>query len=156
WLILFAIPSYLSIADLGFAQSAGNDMTAKVSRGDYAGALAVFQGVCTLVILLAIAGLALSAWIIQYLPLENWASFSFIGHEELRWILWLLGAQVFISLIDGINHAGFRTVGEYPLHIGLRSTTRLVQFGGLWLVASIGAGPVAGAAAFFGVRLICT
>ena len=36
WLILAAIPTYLSMADLGFSQSAGNDMTARMARGDVA------------------------------------------------------------------------------------------------------------------------
>ncbi|THD09540.1 hypothetical protein [Metallibacterium scheffleri] len=32
WLILAAIPTYLLMADLGFSQSAGNDMTARSVR----------------------------------------------------------------------------------------------------------------------------
>ena len=41
WLILFAIPAYFSISDLGFSQSAANDMTGRVARHDVLGALAV-------------------------------------------------------------------------------------------------------------------
>lgn len=48
WLILFAIPAYLSMTDLGFTQCAANDMTARVARGDRAGALAVFQSLAGL------------------------------------------------------------------------------------------------------------
>lgn len=40
WLILAAIPTYLSMTDLGFSQSAGNDMTAHVARGKCAEAQA--------------------------------------------------------------------------------------------------------------------
>src|SRR5437867_12754550 len=54
WLILFAIPSYLSMTDLGFSQSAANDMTARVARGDKSGALTVFQSLSALVILSAL------------------------------------------------------------------------------------------------------
>ena len=36
WLILFAIPAYLSLGDLGFSLSAANDMTARVGREDRA------------------------------------------------------------------------------------------------------------------------
>ncbi len=32
WLILAAIPIYLSMADLGFSLSAGNDMTARMAH----------------------------------------------------------------------------------------------------------------------------
>src|SRR6266511_513556 len=51
WLILFALPAYLSLADLGFCQSAGNDMTARLARGDRSGAGRVFLSVLTLVLL---------------------------------------------------------------------------------------------------------
>jgi hypothetical protein len=49
WLVLSAIPAYLSMSDLGFSQSAGYDMTALVARNDRAGALAVFQSLGALV-----------------------------------------------------------------------------------------------------------
>lgn len=50
WLILSAIPAYLSMSDLGFSQSAGNDMTARVARNDRDGALSVFQSLGALAI----------------------------------------------------------------------------------------------------------
>lgn len=61
WLILFAIPTYLSIADLGFSQSVANDMTARVARGDRAGALAAFQTLAVLVCGIVAVGLLFSA-----------------------------------------------------------------------------------------------
>lgn len=156
WLILFAIPAYLSMSDLGFTQSAGNDMTARVARGDRAGALAVFQGIGVLVYVLATVGLILSGLLIWQLPLERWFSFTAMNGEAVRWVLWLLAAEVFFHLPEGVNHAGFRAGGDYALHFGLHSTARLVQFAGIWLVAVAGGGPVAAAAAFLGVRVLTT
>lgn len=156
WLILFAIPAYLSMSDLGFTQSAGNDMTARVARGDRAGALAVFQSIGVLVYALAAAGLILSALLLSQLPLERWLSFTAMNGEAARWVLWLLAAEVFFHLPEGVNHAGFRAGGDYALHFGLHSTARLVQFAAIWLAALAGGGPVAAAAAFFGVRVLTT
>lgn len=156
WLILFAIPAYLSMTDLGFSQSAGNDMTARVARGDRAGALVVFQSLGVLVYLLAALGLLLSAWLLWQLPLWRWFSFSEMGREQTRWVLWLLAAEVFVRLPDGVNHAGFRASGDYALHVGLNSTTRLVQFTGVLIAALAGGGPVAAAGTFFGARALAT
>lgn len=156
WLILFAVPAYLSMTDLGFSQSAGNDMTARVAQGDRQGALAVFQSLGVLVWALAAGGLALSAVVISYLPLEDWFSFRQMDGSASRWVLWLLVAATFVGLPDGVNHAGFRASGDYALHIGLNSTTRLLQFAGIWIAALAGGGPVVAAAAFLGVRAVTT
>lgn len=156
WLILFAIPAYLSLTDLGFSQSAGNDMTARVAQGDCAGALAVFQSLGVLVYTIAGVALMLSAALFWHLPLVDWLHFQVLDADAARWVLWLLAAQVFAGLMDGVNHAGFRSSGEYPLHLGLHATVRLLQFLGIWTVALAGGGPVAAAVAFFGVRAVGT
>ena len=61
WLILAAIPTYLSMADLGFSQSAGNDITARMAHGDAAGVMAVFQSLSVMVYWFALSGLVLVA-----------------------------------------------------------------------------------------------
>src|SRR5438093_923862 len=72
WLILFAIPGYLSMTDLGFSQSAANDMTARVARGDKTTALTVFQSLSALVLLSALGGLLLVGAATILLPLGSW------------------------------------------------------------------------------------
>lgn len=156
WLMLFAIPAYLSMTDLGFSQSAGNDMTARVGRGDLSGSLAVFQSLAGLVYTIAGSGLILMAVLLWYLPLQEWLHFHSMDTRAVRLTAWLLVAEVFVRLPDGVNHAGFRANGDYALHITLNSTTRLLQFAGIWIAALIGGGPVAAAAAFFGVRALST
>ncbi|MDW2980344.1 hypothetical protein [Rhodanobacter sp. KK11] len=153
WLILFAIPAYLSMTDLGFSQSAGNDMSARVARGDRAGALAVFQSLGVAVYAIAGVGLVLSAVLVWRLPLAG-LHFEAMNAQAAHWVLWLLCAQVFVALPDGVNHAGFRACGDYALHMGLNSTMRLFQYSSIWIVALGGGGPVAAATAFFVVRAI--
>lgn len=138
WLILFAIPSYLSMTDLGFSQSAANDMTARAGRDDREGALKVFQSLAIMVYILVGIGLALSAAALYLLPLQDWLHFKLISGDEAKLILWLLSAQVLISLLNGVNHAGFRAAGEYALHVGLTNTVRLLQFVSVWLIALAG------------------
>ncbi|MBU2788020.1 hypothetical protein MQE22_01370 [Acidithiobacillus sp. YTS05] len=156
WLILAAIPTYLSMADLGFSQSAGNDMTARMGRGDTQGALAVFQSLAALVYGLAVAGLALVILLVALLPLGHWLHLTSLSTSEVRWILWLLVAQVLVKLADGVNHAGFRANGDYALHVQINANTLLVQQVGMWGLALSGCGLLVAAAWFVGVWLVAT
>ncbi|MCK9187955.1 hypothetical protein [Acidithiobacillus sp.] len=156
WMILFAVPAYLSMTDLGFSLSAANDMTARMARGDTAGTLVVFQSLSALVYSVALAGLAISALLIATLPIQDWLHFTELPISDVRWVLWLLAAEVLIKLADGVNHAGFRANGEYPLHVGIYYTALLVQQSGVWLAAAFGHGLLVAAAWFFAVRVLVT
>jgi O-antigen/teichoic acid export membrane protein len=156
WLILYAVPGFLVMTNLGFSQSAGNDMTAKVARGDRPGSLRVFQSLVALLCVIALAGMVLVAALLWWLPLDRWFRFQTMDTDVIRWVLWLLAAQVFLQLLDGATHAGFRANSEYARHVAFQATTRLLQFGGIWLAAILGGGPTAAAGAFFGVRFLAT
>ena len=154
WLILAAIPTYLSMADLGFSLSAGNDMTARIARGDIADALAVFQSLSAMVYGLALAGLVLVALLVAWLPLGQWLHFAALSTREVRWILWLLAAEVLVRLCDGVNHAGFRSHGDYARHVALNASTMLLQNVAAWVAALSGTGPVGAALALVAVRVV--
>lgn len=156
WLLLFAIPAYLAMTDLGFTQSAANDMTARIARGDRAGAVAAFQSIGVLVYSIAVLGLLLTAAVVPWMPLAEWLHFQAMDARTAQWVLWLLAAQVLVTLPDGVTHAGFRAGGEYALHFGLHSIVRLLQFAGVWIAALAGGGPLAAAAVFLGVRALAT
>ena len=156
WLILFAIPAYLLMTDLGFSQSASNDMTARVARGDRAGALSVFQSVSLLVYGAAALVLILSSLLICSLPLHDWLNFGAMSASELRWTLILLVLQVVVVLPNGVNHAGFRAGGDYALHTFINATTRLLQFVSIWITALGGGGPVSAAAVSAGIGGLAT
>ncbi len=156
WLILFAIPAYLSMTDLGFSQSAANDMTAQVARAAHDKALVVFQSMEALVFSTAGAALLLVSILMVSLPLGGWLHIQTMNTVEVRWVLWLLSAEVCVRLVDGVNHAGFRASGDYALHVILTGATLLAQSAGVWMAALTGLGPVGAAAAWFGVRVLVT
>ena len=156
WLILAAIPTYLSMADLGFSQSAANDMTAQVARGDRAEALAVFQSLGALVFSAASIGLLLVTMLLFGLPLQHWLHFQAMSTGEVRWVLWFLAAEMLVRLTEGTVHAGFRANGDYALHTAIYYSTMLVQYAGAWYMAEAGMGPIRAAASFFVVRCIVT
>ena len=156
WLVLFAIPSFLSMTDLGFSMSAANDMSQKFARGDSHAALKVFQSLCALVYVGAAAGAVTVACLLFILPLRNWINLTAVPLETARWILLLLSLEVLVRLTDGINHAGFRASGDYAYHATIFYLTFLAQYIAIWLVASLGYGPLWAAGAYLIVRCLVT
>jgi O-antigen/teichoic acid export membrane protein len=156
WLILFAIPAYLSMGDLGFSQSAANDMTARVARGDGAGAVRVFKSLVVLVCGIAVTGAIFVALVVPLLPLVDWLHLREMDDATAQSILGLFSAAVLAALPDGVSHAGFRASGDYALHVFLSATARLFQFSAVWITAGVGGGPVAAAFLFCLVRVVMT
>ena len=154
WLILSAIPTYLSMTDLGFSQSAANDMTQRVARGDVDGALAVFQSLGAMVFSVALIGLLVVLALLITLPIGHWMHFQVLSSRDVRWVLALLAAEVLARLTEGVSHAGYRSTGDYALHVGIFYSTLLAQSAMVWIVAAAGFGPVFAAAAILVVRIL--
>jgi O-antigen/teichoic acid export membrane protein len=156
WLLLFALPAYLATLDLGFSNSAANDMTARVRRGDICGALAVFQSSSLLVYVVTAVGAIASAAAVMSLPLDELLGLRAIDEETARWTVWVLTVQVLVCLINGAMHAGFRACGDYALHTGITNAIRLCQFTGLWIAALMGGGVLQAAITFCAIRVVGT
>lgn len=154
WLILFAIPAYLSMTDLGFPQSAANDMTAREGNGDRIGALAVFQSLRVLVAGIAILGITLVSILFHFLPIPEWFSLSQISSDQAKWIIFFLSIEVLVKLLDGVNHAGFRSQGEYAFHLSMHVSILLVQNLSIWIIAGLGFGVVAASFAYLAIRIV--
>jgi hypothetical protein len=71
WLLLSAIPSYLTFSGLGFGDSSGSDMTMRVAGGDWEGALATFQSSWVLLSAMSMAVLATAAIGVWWLPWQQ-------------------------------------------------------------------------------------
>ncbi len=154
WLVLFAVPAYLSLANLGYAASIANDMTMRVARGDREGALTAFQSLLALVSVTgAVAALVLLP-LLYLLPIAEWLRMTALAPSEVHVVLLLLAGEVLVHLFGGVSSAGFRANGEYGLGVALENTTSLAQYVALWAIAIAGFGPVGAAAVFFTVRII--
>ena len=154
WLILWAIPSYMGMTDLGFSMSAGNDMTTKVARQALPAALAVFQSISLLISISASIVFVAAVIIFALLPFGSWMHLSSLSVLDVRLILIALSADVLVKLFDGINHAGFRANGEYALHTTITNTTPLLQQIVVWSLALTGHGLLSAAVGIFLVRIV--
>jgi O-antigen/teichoic acid export membrane protein len=122
WLVITAIPSYLSMADVGMVTVAGNRMTMLAGAGDMAGANRVFQSAQMFILLacLTIAALVIPAALC--LPVAMLASL------DMRLALAALLAGVLLSLGAGLSGAAFRSTNRYALGISVTVTARLLEW----------------------------
>lgn len=153
WLILSAIPTYLSLSDFGFGVVAGNEMTMLISRANKKEALEVFQSTFLLTTVVVSVLIAIIVACIAYLPFDAWLHLSEIGHDGS---ILLLSLWIFIALIglfDSLLEAGFRCDGNFAKGIFLSNLRRLAEFIALVSVVMLGADPVIGAATIAVVRV---
>ena len=128
WLMLSAIPAYLSMADVGMVAAAGNKMTMSMGDGDVIEANRTFQS-AQLFMTIVCCSLALIV-----IPLVLWAPFSGLSTMDRRIALLALSAGVLLSLFSGLTETLYRSTGRYAVGAVLGNLVRL----GEWLGSLLG------------------
>jgi O-antigen/teichoic acid export membrane protein len=150
WLMLSAIPAYLSMADVGMVTAAGNKMNIAMGKGDLPEANRVFQSaqmfmtiVCGLIALIT-------------LPVIFIAPLSFLQTTDMRLALSAMCLGVLAALFGGLSDAVFKSTKRYATGTMLSNYVRLGEWIGnmlgLMMVGSFAAVALYGLA----VRLIGT
>jgi len=137
WLLISAIPFYLALADLGFAQVGASDMTMRVAREDRAGAVATYHTIFAMNCVLGLIGCgAMVAFALS--PLGAALVGEAHGGPDAQWALVFLAIHVLFSLLQGVIGAGLRSVGQFAHMIAFFATARLLD--GILLLTTAGAG----------------
>ena len=113
WLVLSAIPSYLSLSDLGFGDASGSDMTVRVAAGDRQGALKTFQSSWALLLCLSSIVFLLAASLVWWFPWQSWLHLSSISSHEAATILFVFASYIIATQQNGILESGFRCDGNF-------------------------------------------
>jgi len=156
WLMLAAIPAYLSIVDGGFATATCRDMTMKSGAGDRQGALVVFQSTWLLLLLVSFIVFQLTYSLTALAPITKWLRFSAMNASDTQAVLLLLVLHVLVGFQGGLLHGGFWATGKYPSGMVFSAATQLLEFMGLGLAVILGGGPVKAAAGYLGGRVLGT
>jgi O-antigen/teichoic acid export membrane protein len=129
WLMLSAIPAYLSMADVGMVTAAGNKMNIAIGKGDFPEANRVFQSAQMFMMIVCCSLALLILPIIFFAPLPGLQS---IDH---RIALLALCAGVLVTLIfGGLSEAIFKSTERYVIGTMLSNYVRL----GEWLGGMVG------------------
>jgi O-antigen/teichoic acid export membrane protein len=156
WLILSAVPNYLTFSDVGLFSAASTDMVLRHARDDREGALRVFQAVSTGVTIL-FAGLAVVLIAVAAgAPLTSWLNLSTISELEASWVLVALGLGILVTSYAGVLWGGFACEGRYGAGGAAIAGILLADFLSLATVVLLGGGPALGATAMLVSRLVTT
>jgi O-antigen/teichoic acid export membrane protein len=127
WLLLSAIPSYLSFSGLGFGDSSGSDMTMRVAGGDRDGALATFQSSWVLLSGMSLAVLATAGSIVWWLPWQQMLHLSGITNGHAAWIVLVLAGWVLSVQQWSMIESGYRCDGNFALGNFCSTMQRLLE-----------------------------
>ena len=156
WLMLSAIPAYLSISDGGFAGAACREMTMRSGAGDRSGTLKIFQSTWVLLMVASVATVLLAFGMVHFAPFGNWLGFSAVGARDVRTVLLLLVVHVLAGFQGSLLNGGFWVAGCYPSGMYLITITQILEFAGLAIAVASGGGPVLAALGYLAGRLLGT
>jgi O-antigen/teichoic acid export membrane protein len=156
WLIMSAIPYYLSMTDMGFGTVAGNDMAMRAAKSDHEGALETFQSTWILVMGFSLVAAIMLSAIIVAAPVTSWLHLNVIQDGEARVVLLLLSAYSLGILQSSLLLSGFRSDKKYATGMAGVNSVRFLENVAMLLILSMGAGPVRVALAAAVVRLLGT
>ncbi len=154
WLMLFTIPSYLTLGNGGFCVAACHDMTMQGQTGERHGVLATFQSTWLLIIMVSITILACVAIFVSVAPLTCWLGFSVIGEGQVKIVLFLLTMYILAGFQYSLLSGGFLILGRYPMAMALQALTQSLEFAGLACAIILGYGPIGAATGLLAGRLL--
>src|ERR1700693_3771005 len=112
-LILSAIPSYLSLSDLGFGDASGSDMTMRVAAGDRRGAIETFQSSWALLALVSLVVGSAAIITVWRVPWHHWIKLATLSDESASTVMFILASYILVSQQCGILESGFRCDGNF-------------------------------------------
>lgn len=153
WLLLSAIPTYLTFTDFGFTLTAKNEMTIKAAKGDTEGALVTYQSVLMLLSVTVAIVVMLAVAILSFVSLGAHLGLGDVSEGEAKFVVFLLGLNVLVYQYIMLLSAGARAVGRPAAETALAATARLVGGVLTGAVAILGGGLEAAAIASFATNL---
>jgi O-antigen/teichoic acid export membrane protein len=134
WLMITAIPSYFSMADVGMVTAAGNKMTMEMGRGETATATRTFQSALVFTLCSSAVIAAILFPILAVVDIQS------LRNSDYKLTLASLVGCVLLAFFNGISEAAFRATGRYGFGTSLGQLTRLGEWMGgmvgLWLYGS--------------------
>ena len=127
WLILTAIPVYLSLCEFGFANTASNEMTTAVARGRNRYALGVYWSLWRGVSLISLFTAALALLVVLSLDMSTVFNLRELS-SSVNEIMVLYFIQVVFVLQGQMLWPGFKCQGGYAYAALFSGGIRLLEF----------------------------
>jgi O-antigen/teichoic acid export membrane protein len=156
WLLLSAVPSYLTLSDFGFGDASGSDMSMRVAANDREGALQTFQSSWVLVTSVSVVTFLLALVSLWWVPWQRWLRISSISNHQAATVMIVLCGYVLVSQQNGITESGYRSDGHFATGTFWMGILRLAEAGSAIVVAAFGGELLAVAVTYLAVRCVAT
>ena len=148
WLIVSAIPTYLTFSSIGFGNVASNEMTMLNSVGDREGALRVFQSCWWLISMICAAVGLLLVLVLYLVPAASLLNIHAISESDTKWIIFYLGFSVLLGQLEQLMSAAYTCVARYPYGTFVKTMISLAAFAATMAPVVLGYGPRTAALVF--------
>lgn len=138
WLMLFAVPMFISASDLGFASAAGVRLIGEVARGQWEEALSTFQSAQVIITLLAGTIVLVAISVCLILPATFLRVRGGVPVEQVRLIAAMLCIYSFLVLQSAMFTAVARAMGRFASVTIIESNVQLAEALGVIGVALLG------------------
>lgn len=108
WLVLASIPSWLTLANLGFGSVAATEMSMAVAAGDLPRARSVYSTALALITAVGLSGSFIIFVVSPIVPWERFLSVPIARHNELATAVNFLGLAVLISFYADTFYGRFQ------------------------------------------------
>ena len=153
WLVLRAIPSYLGVAELGFATAAANKMSVAIVENRHDRAVSYFQA--AFLVLSAVSLFVLIFFFMGLALIDIRGLLNFSAEFDYSIPLVLLSFILYVVCIfqTQLLSAAYRSVGRYTAAAYFTYNIRLFELIAVALVLILDGGVVSASAAYLAVRV---
>ena len=153
WVILSAVPAYLSLSNLGFSDAMATEVTLCAQKGETHKAAEIFQSTWKIISALSIA---VAACFILLLGTST-SVFPSIGvvlisESNASFIVALFMAHIILGIQFSLWAGPYRSVGRYPIHTAIINLSKLLELALGVVVVVLGYGPLEVVVAYVAVR----
>ena len=127
WLIISAIPSYLSLADAGFATFSANEVSMLISKGDREGARRSLHTAWGFLLGVSILILVLAGVALLVLPWQDWLNIAVTGHRDAQLAALTLCAYSVLGLLLGIYGTIYRGAYQNARGVNIGNAGRILE-----------------------------
>lgn len=155
WILVSALPAYLSVTNLGFSQVASVDMAKKIGAGNLDEAVLINRANATLNLIVSLAVLFLFSAIFYIFPVNKILN---LDHDpsELYTTVVIQAFIVIFTMLFGVTGAAMKATGKFAAMVSATATLRLIDAIVLVAVATQTKSFIAASASLLVFRIACS
>lgn len=154
WLVIIAIPTYLTVTGMGVGFVSGNKMQMLVANNKYNEAAFIFRNAWAMICSISVFFLLALIPIIYFLPVANLLNITHNSSDEVKTTLLIFSVYIIFSFINELFTAVYRANGNFARGIFLINIMRVLEFVGILIAIFFGAGIVVAALVYLFVRVL--